>query len=173
RLLSSPAGTEAHRAAPSEQAAVQEKPETVPAAPVAKEVAAPSDDHTADAPTPVPAPAATPAASVPAADNSVEKPLPGDVVEQFAPEVPLQILGTIRGKVTVSVKVTVDRSGAVVDAELDSRAGSKYFDKVAVDAARRWRFKPASGAGNAVESARLLRFEFRTDGCEASSGPAR
>ncbi len=163
RLLSSPAGIEPRRPVVSEQAAAQEKPVTVPAPPAAKEVAAPSGDEMSEAPIPAP----TPAGSGPGTDNSAERPPAADVVDRFVPEVPPQILGTIRGKVTVSVKVGVDRSGAVVDAELDSRPGSKYFDKVAVDAARRWRFKPASDAGNAVESARLLRFEFRTDGCGA------
>jgi len=75
--------------------------------------------------------------------------------------------------VTVNVKVSVDRSGAVVDAELESRAGSKYFDRMALQAARRWRFRPASDAGNDGESTRRLRFEFRTDGCDASLGQAQ
>lgn len=164
RALSSP-GTEPRRPVPSEQAAVQEQPGTVAAAPVAKEVAAPGSDKTSDAPAPVP----TPAASGPATDNSAERLTTADVIERSVPEVPPQILGTIRGRVTVDVRARVDRSGAVVDAELDSRPGSKYFDKVALEAARRWKFKPASDAGNGVESARLLRFEFRADGCEASS----
>ena len=169
RALSSP-GTEP-RPVPSEQAAVQEKPENAPAAPVAKEAAPPSVETTPDASTPAP----TPAVPEPATGNSAERlPQPteklpaGDVVDRFVPEVPPQILGTIRGRVTVDVRARVDRSGAVVDAVLGSPAGSKYFDKVAVEAARRWKFKPASDAGNGVESARLLRFEFRADGCEAS-----
>jgi len=177
RLLSSPSGREPRHPVPAEQVAAQEKPETAAAAPVANEVAAPGGDKASDAPAPVPTPAISestppasgpaPVASAPAADHSVEKPLPGDVADRFVPDVPSQILGTIRGKVTVSVRVRVDRSGAVVDAEIDSRPGSRYFDKVAVDAARRWKFKPASDAVNNGDSARLLRFEFRTDGCGA------
>ncbi|MGA2272041.1 MAG: TonB family protein [Bryobacteraceae bacterium] len=162
-------GTEPRRPEPSGQAAVQEKPETVPAAPVAKEVAAPSGGKTSDALTLVP----TPPASGPATDNSAERPPAADVVDRFVPEVPPQILGTIRGRVTVNVKVSVDRSGSVVDAELESRAGSKYFDRMALQAARRWRFRPASDAGNDGESTRRLRFEFRTDGCVASLGQAQ
>jgi TonB family protein len=99
----------------------------------------------------------------------------GDVVARSLPDVPPEILGTIRGSVTVSVRVRVDRLGSVVDAALDSRAGSRYFDRVALEAARRWKFKPASdGAGQDVESTRLVRFEFRRDGCAASpDGPPR
>ena len=163
--LSSPAVTEPRRPVASEQAAAQEKPATVPVTAVAKEAAPPSVETAPDASTPVP----TPAASAPSADKSAEKLPTAVVVDRFVPEVPPEILGTIRGRVTVRVRVRVDRSGAVIDDELDSRAGSKYFDRVALDAARRWKFKPASDAGNDVESTRLLRFEFRPDGCEAFS----
>jgi TonB family protein len=73
----------------------------------------------------------------------------------------------------VSVRVTVDQSGAVVDAALDSRAGSRYFDRVALEAARRWKFKPVSdAAGREGGATRLVRFEFRRQGCTATSGGA-
>jgi TonB family protein len=78
------------------------------------------------------------------------------------PEIPPEILSTVRGRMRVSVRVTVDESGAVVDAELDSHPGSKYFDRKAVDAARQWKFKPGD-----AQSTRLVRFEFRKDACEA------
>ena len=175
--LSSSAETGSPHPTASEPAAVQEIPQAAAAAQGAKEVAAPPDDKTPEASSPVP----TLAASVPATDNSAEKAAPavadkpaaGDVVDRLLPDVPPQILGTIRGKVTVRVRVKVDPAGAVVDAELNSQPGSKYFDKMALDAARRWKFKPASDTGNGAGSARMLRFEFRTDGCEASSGPAQ
>jgi TonB family protein len=90
------------------------------------------------------------------------------------PEVPREILGTIRGGVTVLVRARVDSSGAVVGAELDSPPGSRYFDRLALEATRRWKFAPASGdAGHATESTRLVRFEFLRDGCTASADAVR
>ncbi len=163
RLLNSPSAT-APRPVAVEQAAVQEKPAAVPAEPAAGPVSAPVAAETPAAQTSAP----SPAASVQVKDNSVGTLPVTAVVDRFVPEVPGEILGTIRGIVTVRVRVTVDRSGSVVDAVLDSRPGSKYFDRVALNAARRWRFQPASDAGQDAEGTRLLRFEFRRDGCEAS-----
>ncbi len=166
RWLSSPSGT-APRPAASEQTAAQDNPVAVPVKPVPAPIAPQSDVKTPDVQAPVPTPAAPVAAS-----NSPAGSLPAaEVVDRFVPEVPLQILGTIQGIVRVRVRVTVDRSGDVADAELDSRPGSKYFDRVALEAARRWKFKPASYAGQDVEGTRLLRFEFRRNGCEASDQP--
>jgi TonB family protein len=160
RLLSSPSGNEPRRAAPSEQAAATEKPATDPVTPVAAQVAPPSEDSTAVAPAPVPAPVA----SVPGTQHSAGGASSGEVVDRFVPEVPPQILRTIQGKVRVEAQVTIDPSGAVTDAKIDSRSGGKYFDRLALDAARRWKFKPTNDAGHAV-----VRFEFRRSGCEASS----
>jgi TonB family protein len=98
----------------------------------------------------------------------------GNVINRFVPEVPREILGTIRGGVTVLVRARVDSSGAVVGAELDSPPGSRYFDRLALEATRRWKFAPASGdAGHATESTRLVRFEFLRDGCTASADAVR
>ncbi|MGB9457410.1 MAG: TonB family protein [Bryobacteraceae bacterium] len=162
RLLNSPSAT-APRPVASEQAVVPEKPETAAAEPAAGPVAAPEAAETPEAQTPP-----SPAPPAPVKNNSAGTLPAAAVVDRFVPEVPPSILGTIRGMVTVRVRVTVDQSGAVVDAVLDSRPGSKYFDRVALEAARRWKFQPASDAGQNVEGTRLLRFEFRRDGCKAS-----
>jgi TonB family protein len=98
----------------------------------------------------------------------------GNVITRFVPEVPREILGTIRGSVTVLVRARVDSSGAVVGAELNSPPGSRYFDRLALEATRRWKFAPANGdAGHATESTRLVRFEFLRDGCTASADGVR
>jgi TonB family protein len=78
------------------------------------------------------------------------------------PEVPAAYLATIRGKFAVSVRVKIDPSGAVVDAALDSRPGSRYFDRMSMDAARRWKFAPAGDGAT-----RLVHFEFSREGCAA------
>jgi len=138
---------------------------TVPAAaPVAGETVPGGGGKTLD----VSAPVAIPAAPPQGGGGPV-----GDVAARSVPEVPADILGTIRGHLVVSVRVRIDPSGAVVDAALDSRPGSKYFDRVSLEAARRWKFKPAGeSAGRDGEVSRLVRFEFRKDGCAASSEEA-
>jgi TonB family protein len=165
RLLSSPPATEPHRAVPAAQTA--RTPAPVPVTPTAAEVAPPSAS-VAPAASTTPEPA--PVASVPAATGRASGRNPSaEVADRFVPEVPPQILRTIRGKVRIGVQVTIDPSGAVTDAKLDSPSGSDYFDRLALDAARRWKFKPASDAGHDAQSTRLVRFEFRKSGCEASS----
>lgn len=112
---------------------------------------------------PQPAPA-TPAAY----DSGVQFPAP-DVVNRALPEVPREIMATIRGVVQVAVRVRVDQSGAVVDAQLASPPGSRYFDRVTLEAARHWTFQPAASTRTGPERARLVRFECRPEACQASA----
>jgi TonB family protein len=88
----------------------------------------------------------------------------GEVARQVMPEVLQAARNTIRGKVGVSVKLNVDRSGNVEDAELESQGPSKYFARVALEAAQDWRFKPPMIGGQGVLSSWTLRFEFTRDG---------
>jgi TonB family protein len=120
-----------------------------------------------------PAPATQPALPAPAAIETTAAGPAGDAVARVMPEVPKEILGTIRGLIVVKVRVRVDPSGSVVDATLDSRGGSRYFDRVALDAARRWRFQPADSTGDGGERARLLRFQCQVDGCQALADVAQ
>ena len=84
----------------------------------------------------------------------------GEVLHQVLPEVSQRSRETIQGKLKVSVKVTVDPSGNVVEAVLDTPAKSKYFANQAAQAARGWKFVPAKLDGREVSSEWLLRFEF-------------
>jgi TonB family protein len=97
--------------------------------------------------------------------------VPGEVVHQAVPEVPQKARDTIQGTVRVSVKVRVDTSGQVADAMLDYPGPSRYFARLAVDAARRWKFEPAMADGRAVPSEWILRFEF--DRSATSVDPVR
>lgn len=113
--------------------------------------------------------AAQPTEAPPAVnDSALEFPAP-DVANRALPEVPRDIMATIRGVLRVSVRVRVDQSGAVVDAQLASPPGSKYFDRVALEAARHWTFQPAAPTRTGPERARLLRFDCRADACQASA----
>jgi TonB family protein len=87
----------------------------------------------------------------------------GEVVHQAPPEVLQSARNSIRGTVRVSVKVNVDRSGNVEDAELETRGPSKYFARTALAAAQDWKFKPPKVGGRGVLSTWTLQFEFTRD----------
>lgn len=114
---------------------------------------------TAPAPTPAPAPA-------PAARRDNGAVLKGDVAERAEPDLLPKAVASIHGGFNVVVRVKVDAAGAVSDATLDSEGPSRYFAKAAVEAARRWRFKPAQVKGEAVPSEWLLHFRFTRGGSE-------
>jgi TonB family protein len=92
-----------------------------------------------------------------------------EVAERVMPDVSASANRTIHGKVEVSVRVDVDAGGAVSNARFQSRGSSRYFGAKALDAARKWRFKPAQRDGKAVPSAWLLRFQFRPSGPEVNA----
>ncbi|HLY41487.1 MAG TPA: TonB family protein [Terracidiphilus sp.] len=113
------------------------------------------------APTPAPAP--------PAADSKPGPSAKGSVVKRVMPDVSEGASQTIHGTVKVVVRATVDTNGQVSGTEFQSAGPSKYFARVAQEAARSWKFKPAQANGHAIPSVWLLLFEFRRDGNEASA----
>jgi TonB family protein len=88
----------------------------------------------------------------------------GQVAEQVLPEVPPSARHTIRGKISVGVRVSVDSSGKVTDAELESPGPSKYFARLALEAAQRWKFDPPKMDGRSVLSDWVLHFAFTGSG---------
>ena len=92
----------------------------------------------------------------------------GEVAEQAMPEVLPKAKASIHGQVNVRVRVAVDATGNVSNAELDSAGPSKYFAKVALDAAPRWKFKPVLVNGEAVSSVWLLQFKFKQSGTQVN-----
>ena len=88
----------------------------------------------------------------------------GQVVQQVLPDVPQTARDTVQGTVRVGVRVNVDPAGNVVGAQLDSPGPSKYFARLALQAAERWKFKPMKMDGQDRSSEWILRFGFsRTD----------
>jgi TonB family protein len=83
-------------------------------------------------------------------------------VRQVLPKVPKSASDTITGTVRVRVKVSVDPSGKVEQASLDSPGPSRYFARLALEAARQWEFSPHTNPGTW-----LLQFEFRKDSLRA------
>lgn len=86
---------------------------------------------------------------------------PGEVIDRAMPDVPRAASNTIHGTVSVMVRVTVNETGAVSNAELASRGPSAYFARLAMESARNWKFKPAQQNGKPVASAWMLHYEFR------------
>ena len=81
-------------------------------------------------------------------------------LDGFLPEVPAKARRSIHGSVKVGVKVRVNASGSVEDAQLASQGPSSYFAGLAVEAARQWKFSPLAAGGQAAPSQWLLHFEF-------------
>jgi len=84
----------------------------------------------------------------------------GEVLDQVLPDVSQKARSSIHGKVRVSVKVHVDPSGGVSEAEFDSPGPSRFFADLALQAARKWAFTPPEVNGKSVASEWRLRFEF-------------
>jgi TonB family protein len=83
------------------------------------------------------------------------------VLHEEIPDVPRRNRDTIRGHIKVAVRVTVDSSGNVVGETLENPGPSKYFARLATEAARKWKFAPA---GNHDSRKWLLQFEFTRGG---------
>lgn len=107
-------------------------------------------------------PESSPAATEPSPGGSS----PAEVIDRGIPDVPRSASNTIHGKVSVAVRVTVDETGAVSNAELASRGPSAYFARLALESARNWKFKPAQQNGKPVASVWVLHYEFRRDGTD-------
>jgi serine/threonine protein kinase len=86
---------------------------------------------------------------------------PPSVLHEVIPDVPRRARSTIHGRIKVAVRVTVDRSGNVVEETMENHgvSASKYFARLATEAARQWKFAPADG-----QHKWLLQFEFTRGG---------
>jgi TonB family protein len=163
-------------AAPAAESASSAEPE--PSSPADQQPAAPLPAPAASAPSAAgrkPSAAASVHAARPAPPVAAESPAypfavqseaggNGAVLKRVLPDVLPEARATIRGKVHIRVRVTVDAGGNVSDAVSESPGASRYFNRIALEAARGWKFAPPRDAGNAAPSAWELQFEFRQDG---------
>jgi serine/threonine protein kinase len=92
------------------------------------------------------------------------------VLHQVSPDVPQAIRDKIYGHINVTVRVLVDPSGDVVGEFLEHPGPSRYFARVAGDAAIEWKFAPADSQGSRVW---LIHFEFDRDGVTADATAAQ
>jgi TonB family protein len=90
------------------------------------------------------------------------------VVHEEIPSVPRSARETIHGHVRVAVLVIVDPAGNVSDVILEDPGPSRYFARLARDAARKWRF----AAEDKQDSRQwLLRFAFARGETTAHATP--
>jgi hypothetical protein len=111
---------------------------------------------------PAPAAVAAPKASTPAS-------LP-TVLHQELPDPSRSARESIRGAIDIAVRVNVDRSGNVVAAALDGHGSNRYFARIAVDAAKKWKFGPVTDQDPRPW---LLHFEFTRAGTSADASLLR
>jgi TonB family protein len=80
---------------------------------------------------------------------------------EVIPDVARSARQTIRGHIKVWVRVIVNQDGSVYDAIADRTGPSRYFQQLAIEAAKKWTFSPVR-----TPSQRLLqvRFDFSRDG---------
>jgi hypothetical protein len=102
-------------------------------------------------PRPVEATDSAPAAAVPESTG----------IHQEIPEVPPHARRTIRGHVKVTVRLIVDKDGAVFAALVDHPGPSKYFEHLALDAAKKWTFPAVDTEDSRLE---LVQFDFTSQG---------
>lgn len=96
----------------------------------------------------------SPALKVEASPTGV---VPAQAVRRVQPEYPLMARGSNAGG-SVFVQVTIDKQGSVVATKVVE--GPDVFRRAAEDAARKWKFRPATRDGQAVESEQILQFRF-------------
>lgn len=94
-----------------------------------------------------------PSSATSSADNQ------NGVVQQVMPQVSPSARRTIQGTIKVRVRVEVDAAGNVAKTKLELSGPSKYFSRVALEAAREWKFVPAP-AGESGPRGWKLQFAF-------------
>jgi len=91
------------------------------------------------------------------------------VVRRVMPQVSPSARRTIQGRIKVRVNVEVDGAGNVGTATLESAGPSKYFSRVALEAARDWKFSPAQAGEQGAAREWRLQFAFTRGGTEVSA----
>ena len=113
-------------------------------------------------------PAPLPSGPVHATEDSGKDAADGAVVQRSMPDLLPSAVQSIRGRVDVTVRLSVDPSGNVESASFDSAGPSRYFAKMALQAAQNWKFNPAQVDGKQVSSVWTLHFTFTQAGTDVT-----
>jgi len=92
----------------------------------------------------------------------------GSVAQRVVPDILPAASRSIQGKVNVRVRVNVSAAGEVQDASFESAGPSRYFARIALEAARQWKFNPARANGQPTASIWTLHFVFTRGGTEVT-----
>ena len=107
-------------------------------------------------PPPPPAPVAPPAPSPTPAVADVGTPVP---VNRPPPRYPPEALRRNIGG-TVRVRAVVAPDGSVERMDVAQSSGNRYLDRAAMEAVRRWTFRPATRGGQPVSAEVIVPLEF-------------
>jgi TonB family protein len=110
-------------------------------------------------------PPPSPAPEIPASKGITAK---GAVAERVQPDILPSAIHSINGHVAVGIRVAVDPGGNVSNATFASQGPSRYFARMALEAAQRWKFTPAQVDGQAVSSEWILHFQFTPAGTQVT-----
>jgi TonB family protein len=91
---------------------------------------------------------------------------PAPEVHEEIPNVPKSALQTIHGHVKVAVRVLIDKEGKVTAVLVDQAGPSRYFERLSVEAARKWTFPPDDEQAVRLK---LVRFQFTRTGTTAQA----
>ena len=105
----------------------------------------------------------------PSAQSVADETVDGAVAERVMPDILPAAVRSIHGQFDLAIRVHVDSAGNVSNGEFDEPGPSRYFGRVAMEAAQRWKFKPAQVGGRAVPSVWLLQFQFTQAGTEITA----
>jgi TonB family protein len=120
--------------------------------------------------------AAAAAVQEPVSAPSTTKPAQSDVttspstLHEVIPDVSRSARESIRGHIKVWVRVIVDQDGSVSAADADRAGPSRYFQGLALEAAKKWKFLPADGTSRRVMQ---VQFDFSRDGTTGRAVPLR
>jgi TonB family protein len=90
------------------------------------------------------------------------------VLHEEIPDVPLHARQTIHGRIRISVRVIIDGDGKVMAARADQAGPSRYFERLAIEAAKKWTFPPTDTPARRLKQ---IRFEFSRDGVKGRAVP--
>jgi TonB family protein len=119
---------------------------------------------TATKPNAAPAPLTAPTASAPSAAAQPSASTAGAVLHEVPPAASPSSLRTIHGRIKVRVRVETDAAGNVTAEKLVTAGPSRYFSRLAMQAAQQWKFTPDAKNAGATSSQWTILFEFTRSG---------
>jgi len=112
---------------------------------------------------------AAPAAASPGANGlRSAQPAAPVALHEVIPDVSPTARRTIHGHIKVWVRVVVEADGSVFAAVADRAGPSHYFQRLAVEAAKKWTFAPTEGSARRIMQ---VQFDFSRDGTTARARP--